>query len=839
MKSRYKLLYQDLLKQEQKAENVYLYLDFYPARQEGFQPILLKDGAAICLFELAGIDYEGLSEGDREQYSYYLRCALEQLPDDGRGFILSNTLLRAQARPPRLDPGAEGAPPVVRFVQERKAEFWRSRAERTFENRLICCLRYFEPEKIPEWRLLISDRRTFHFLRQQLEARVEKLHQGYQALKAALTRFGVRELDREETFRLIYRIVNRDRPPRYRPDLSLSVQTATCPVKIKWPRYIEVNGTLTTIIGLMYPPETSCAMYLRRFLELPFPVQLKQTLAVVDRNKIKKSQEFRKNIAQALAAADKKCALYVEECSEFSDRVERLKELPLWWTLQIQVEGRSEEELKDRTRQALALLKEIGAAGMEDAAGLKLGYYGMFPGHERLYGAVRKNLITSANAGDFLSAFALHPGDPRPVECFQDRLDGIYAWDPFTPREPAHHLCITGPTGSGKSFLANKLLLSMLVRRPRLYVVDLSNSFRPLFELLRAELPGETSLMTVTRDTTEVEFNPFLVKDPNQPPAEEELNFGLGLIRIMAGQTIGPGLEWDLRKAVEKFYRSYNTLLRNRADADGAIPPLTLLAETLDTEVKDRTLANAIHLWTEGRKGRIFNTGRDTLTAARFSLFDLADLDQDEVLLQCLVYLVMSKIYGECARPDERDVQKLLVMDEAHRYLKHPAFQFWVELFYRIGRHLNLAVVLLTQSIRDLATEEAWSKGVLGNTRQAFFFSGQKSIQKELAAFGLTEYQIGQYGRLDPSRREVLYWSSAGLTRVLRPVTDPHTYWLATTHPLERTLRDRARELAGGDMSQAIGLCVRETAGAATVEERVARLERFLRQSGKILEVCP
>ncbi len=168
----------------------------------------------------------------------------------------------------------------------------------------------------------------------------------------------------------------------------------------------------------------------------------------------------------------------------------------------------------------------------------------------------------------------------------------------------------------------------------------------------------------------------------------------------------------------------------------------------------------------------MFNTGRDTLHAARLSLFDLADLDQDETLLQSLVYVIFEKIYAECSAGD-RSVQKMLVMDEAHRYLKHPAFQHWVELFYRIGRHLNLAVVLLTQSIRDLVSDAIWSKGVIGNTRQAFFYSGQKSIQKELAAFGLSEYQIEQYQRLDPGRREVLYWSSSGLTRILRPVTGP------------------------------------------------------------------
>ena len=832
MKPNYRLLVQNLLKQEQKLDNLLLYVDFYPAAADGFHPILLKDGAMICLWELSGVDYEGLSEVDKEMFAYFLRCALEQLPDDGRGYMISNTLLRVPARAPQLDPGGADAPGVVRFVQERKQEFWEQIAGASYENRLYYCLRYYDKPAEPAWRDLISDTRTFRFIRADLEARAEKLHRGYQAIKAGLARFGVRELDREDVFRLIYRLVNRAEPPRrYRSDLSLGVQVAASQVRIRWPRHVEVNGRLTAVIGLKYPPEVSRAMYLRRFYELPFPLILKQSMALVDKAKIKKSQEFRKNIATALSAADKKCALYVEECSEFQDRVERLKELPLWWTFVIQVEAAGEDELKDRVQQVLTLLKEIGAAGQEDQANLKLGYFAMFPGHERLYGANRKNLITSANAGDFMSAFNYSRGDRQPVEYFQDRLNGIFAYDPFTAREPGHHMTITGPLGSGKSFLANKLLISMLARNPRLYVVDLSNSFTPLFEFLSGELPGETSIVTVTRETTDMAFNPFLVADPERPPTEEEIHFGLGLIRIMAGQGIAPGVEWELRKGVEKFYRSYRTLLRNRPPGpDAAIPPITLLAETLETEVRSRELANVIRLWTEGRKGRVFNTGRDTLHAARLSLFDLADLDQDETLLQSLVYVIFEKIYAECSAGD-RSVQKMLVMDEAHRYLKHPAFQHWVELFYRIGRHLNLAVVLLTQSIRDLVSDAIWSKGVIGNTRQAFFFSGQKSIQKELAAFGLSEYQIEQYQRLDPGRREVLYWSSSGLTRILRPVTDPYTYWLATTHPVERVARARVRRHAGGDINRAIEICVRETRGQATVEERTDKLDRYLRRS--------
>ncbi len=74
MKPNYRLLVQNLLKQEQKLDNLLLYVDFYPAAADGFHPILLKDGAMICLWELSGVDYEGLSEVDREMFAYFLRA---------------------------------------------------------------------------------------------------------------------------------------------------------------------------------------------------------------------------------------------------------------------------------------------------------------------------------------------------------------------------------------------------------------------------------------------------------------------------------------------------------------------------------------------------------------------------------------------------------------------------------------------------------------------------------------------------------------------------------------------------------------------------------------------
>lgn len=93
---RFRDLLQNISKVEQKLDNVLLYVDFL---DHPLPIILMKDGALLILFELGGLDYEGLSEEEKEQYSYYVRVALEQLPEEGAGFMLSNLLIRDTPNP--------------------------------------------------------------------------------------------------------------------------------------------------------------------------------------------------------------------------------------------------------------------------------------------------------------------------------------------------------------------------------------------------------------------------------------------------------------------------------------------------------------------------------------------------------------------------------------------------------------------------------------------------------------------------------------------------------------------------------------------------------------------
>jgi len=99
MKYTFSQILRNLSNQEQKLDNLLLFVDFFSNRHD-LPMVLLKDGSLILLFELAGVDYEGLSQADKEQYSYYLKSALELMPNEGRGYMVSNIFIREKAELP-------------------------------------------------------------------------------------------------------------------------------------------------------------------------------------------------------------------------------------------------------------------------------------------------------------------------------------------------------------------------------------------------------------------------------------------------------------------------------------------------------------------------------------------------------------------------------------------------------------------------------------------------------------------------------------------------------------------------------------------------------------------
>src|SRR5437867_7328709 len=555
---RFRDLLRDINRHEQKLENVLLYVDFI---DHELPVILLKDGSLVTLFQLAGLDYEGLSEEEKEQFSQFVRVALEQLPDEGAGFMLSNLLIRDTPQPLPLRKNPE-AHPLIQFLQARKQAFWDDLLTRSFGNRILCGLRYFHPKrKEPNWGLLVQENKLFRFYRDQLKTSLHRLELGFVALASSLGRFGFRPLDRARSFAALYELINFVKAPAYRSDLSLNAQLAHSHYLFRpSEEYLVVNNReYVSLVGMKYPPPTSLAMYLRRFYELDFPLLLRQSIGFAAKERLYRDQDFNTPIAQALSTVDPKNLKYVEEVRDFRSRIENEKELPVWWHFSVVVRAGDKETLRARRAQVISLLKEIGSFGIPERRNLKAAFFSLLPGHDRFY--LRRALLGTANAGDLLSAYVLYQGDSDPVDYLQDRLHGVFAYNPFCTRERAHHRAICGPTVGGKSFFAIKDLLSHLVVNPTIWVVDLSASYLELFELLREDMPTETAIMRVSRQETSFHFKPSLLGDPQAEIPEEQFEFCMGLLKLIAGPKLAtPANEMAMRKGLAEFFNAYRML---------------------------------------------------------------------------------------------------------------------------------------------------------------------------------------------------------------------------------------------------------------------------------------
>ncbi|MBN1199214.1 MAG: ATP-binding protein, partial [Bacteroidales bacterium] len=503
----YRDLYRNYRKVETKLDNILLYVDFlynrYEAAELNKKPvIILKDRSLLLIYKVTGLDYEGLSEEEKEQLSYKIRIAIEKLD---KGFTVESYLIREKVDCIQVKKNPN-APDIINYVQQQKQVFWQEIADRTYKTSLYLTVKY-TPKGIPKKPFLyyLSDKKTFHYHMAKTMEDVEELEKGAMALISSLKDFGVDELNREEVHKFLYRLINRKEPPRYNPDESLNAQLADSYMEFGRD-YIRINEKWhMKALTIKHMPESSISMYFSRLYQLKFPLVVKQSYQYMNYPKVDKKMKFDQNIARSLSAMDKNSEIFVDEVSEFQNMVQGERQTPLYFTIYLYIFAESLDEMKENQVHIENIMREIGFQVLQEKGNsFRACTFFQYPGHDKF--TDRKKIVLSTNAGDFINMFSLYPGDRNPVDYFLDRNGGVFAYDPFTERENAHHMLITGPTGSGKSFFVNKLIVSSLVHDPTIFVIDLSRSFTEIFQLLQDEMPDQTSILTLTQDQIDFQF---------------------------------------------------------------------------------------------------------------------------------------------------------------------------------------------------------------------------------------------------------------------------------------------------------------------------------------------
>ena len=333
------------------------------------------------------------------------------------------------------------------------------------------------------------------------------------------------------------------------------------------------------------------------------------------------------------------------------------------------------------------------------------------------------------------------------------------------------HTLILGATGAGKSFALNFLLVEALKYDPRILILDLGGSYRWLTRFLGGRYlelaPGETE--------STLRLQPFAL-----PPTTRTFQFLTGwvlrLLKLGGYEASGADTS-EIRARIEDLY---------------ALGPerrtLSVLAGSLPS-----AMWPALSRWTEGGAWGAFldnaPSGAADIEFRDWQVIDLAGAAEHADLCEAALSYLLERMRLEIEDPAETSRLKLMVVDEAWRYMQDPAVLNYLAEAAKTWRKKNAALVLATQSAVDV-TGTPGASALLESIPTKLFLANPELAAEAGALFRLNESEVAQVRELSPKRE--LYLRRPDEAAVLRLEVDPESYWLYTSSPLDAERRAEA-----------------------------------------------
>ena len=366
-----------------------------------------------------------------------------------------------------------------------------------------------------------------------------------------------------------------------------------------------------------------------------------------------------------------------------------------------------------------------------------------------------------------------HLGRPA-LAVLETRSKTPYHYDLFAG--DVGHTLILGATGAGKSFALNFLLVSALRYKPRVLILDLGGSYRWLTSFLGGSYlelaPPESGRRGFT-------LRPFSL-----PPTERTFQFLAGwvarLLRIGGGELRGA----DTTEIHDRVVDLYKLAPAHRT--------LGGLVRTLPQKMWP-----PLSRWHGGGAwAAIFDNPatEDDLELADWQVIDLAGAAEHEDLCEAALFYLLERLRLALEDPAETARVKLMVVDEAWRYLRDPAVLSYLAEAAKTWRKKNAALIMATQSAVDL-TGTSGASALLESLPTKLFLANPDLPSSVAGVFRLNDQEVELIRGLLPKRE--MYLRRADEFGVLRLEVDPESYWLYTSSAVDAEKRSRAVEQYG------------------------------------------
>ncbi len=257
-----------------------------------------------------------------------------------------------------------------------------------------------------------------------------------------------------------------------------------------------------------------------------------------------------------------------------------------------------------------------------------------------------------------------------------------------------YNFCVTGASGSGKSFLCNEIIENTIAVGGKAFVMDKGESFKNLCESLGGS--------HINFDFSQAfSVNPFThIPEGNTPDEQMDraaLFVGLqSIVRQMAFRAGQEDHAGYLNKAIQMVWQDKGS--------KGSIDAIVEILESSD-DMRSKDIARCLLDFTsEGIYGPYFNPPANIDISNDFVVFETHSLK--EPLKGVMVMMMMVQVWQRMISSD-RKTPFLVLIDEAFELLKGKESGTFISELARTARKYRCSLGLATQSLLDFFSEGA------------------------------------------------------------------------------------------------------------------------------------